>query len=430
MLTVTRDMILPTDHHRLLPAAAVVRPQPGRPLVQDGARRFAVPRAVSRRGRQRSSPSRRPPGSTSSPTATAASTSRSAASRGSSTRSSGWAASTATATPRAAGWRATACAPARSCGRCRRPISPASSRDKLTRGPLEYAALWQVAQRMTRPAGEVRRDLRAGAGLDAVERALRRRQGDDPRPLRHHERGVARAGRRRLPADPGRGAAAPQPTHPSRTAPTPISSSRPRRSTASSPASTPRSGCTPAGAIPTSSASTGRCRATSARCPICCSSTATCSPSNAPARDGQDLPLFKHIKTDKKIGIGVVNHCNTVVEPAEHVAGADPQGAGIHPQGAAGHHAPIAASAARACRGASRSTSAWRWSRAPTSSAASSACRKRGCARPIRSCGSRRADCVPPGRARIAAQVMPHDRRKEERNSVTTGTQGKLAGSS
>ena len=36
--------------------------------------------------------------------------------------------------------------------------------------------------------------------------------------------------------------------------------------------------------------------------------------------DGQDLHLFKHIKTDKKIGIGVVNHCNTVVEPAEHVA--------------------------------------------------------------------------------------------------------------
>ena len=36
--------------------------------------------------------------------------------------------------------------------------------------------------------------------------------------------------------------------------------------------------------------------------------------------DGQDLPLFKHIKTDKKIAIGVVNHCNTVVEPAEHVA--------------------------------------------------------------------------------------------------------------
>jgi len=36
--------------------------------------------------------------------------------------------------------------------------------------------------------------------------------------------------------------------------------------------------------------------------------------------DGRDLPLFGKYKTDKKIGIGVVNHCNTVVEPAEHVA--------------------------------------------------------------------------------------------------------------
>ena len=37
--------------------------------------------------------------------------------------------------------------------------------------------------------------------------------------------------------------------------------------------------------------------------------------------DGKDLPLFAKYKTDKKIGIGVVNHCNTVVEPPEHVAG-------------------------------------------------------------------------------------------------------------
>jgi 5-methyltetrahydropteroyltriglutamate--homocysteine methyltransferase len=36
--------------------------------------------------------------------------------------------------------------------------------------------------------------------------------------------------------------------------------------------------------------------------------------------DGKDLPLFAQYKTDKKIGIGVVSHCNTVVEPAEHVA--------------------------------------------------------------------------------------------------------------
>ena len=36
--------------------------------------------------------------------------------------------------------------------------------------------------------------------------------------------------------------------------------------------------------------------------------------------DGKDLHLFGKYRTDKKIGIGVVNHCNTVVEPAEHVA--------------------------------------------------------------------------------------------------------------
>ena len=39
------------------------------------------------------------------------------------------------------------------------------------------------------------------------------------------------------------------------------------------------------------------------------------------SNDGKDLPLFAKHKTDKKIGIGVVNHCNTVVEPPEHVAG-------------------------------------------------------------------------------------------------------------
>jgi len=37
--------------------------------------------------------------------------------------------------------------------------------------------------------------------------------------------------------------------------------------------------------------------------------------------DGRDLALFGKYKTDKKIGIGVVNHCNTVVEPPEYVAG-------------------------------------------------------------------------------------------------------------
>jgi 5-methyltetrahydropteroyltriglutamate--homocysteine methyltransferase len=44
--------------------------------------------------------------------------------------------------------------------------------------------------------------------------------------------------------------------------------------------------------------------------------TFECASSN-----GRDLPLFAKYPTDKKIGIGVVNHCNTVVEPPEHVAG-------------------------------------------------------------------------------------------------------------
>ena len=37
--------------------------------------------------------------------------------------------------------------------------------------------------------------------------------------------------------------------------------------------------------------------------------------------EGRDLKLFGQYKTDKKIGIGVVNHCITTVEPPEFVAG-------------------------------------------------------------------------------------------------------------
>ena len=37
--------------------------------------------------------------------------------------------------------------------------------------------------------------------------------------------------------------------------------------------------------------------------------------------EGRDLPLLGKYKTDKKIGIGVVNHCNTGVEPPEFIAG-------------------------------------------------------------------------------------------------------------
>jgi 5-methyltetrahydropteroyltriglutamate--homocysteine methyltransferase len=37
--------------------------------------------------------------------------------------------------------------------------------------------------------------------------------------------------------------------------------------------------------------------------------------------DGRDLPLFGRYKTDKKIGIGVISHTATTVEPPEYVAG-------------------------------------------------------------------------------------------------------------
>ena len=36
--------------------------------------------------------------------------------------------------------------------------------------------------------------------------------------------------------------------------------------------------------------------------------------------NGRDLPLSAKYPTDQEIGIGVVNHCNTGVEPPEHVA--------------------------------------------------------------------------------------------------------------
>jgi hypothetical protein len=39
------------------------------------------------------------------------------------------------------------------------------------------------------------------------------------------------------------------------------------------------------------------------------------------SNDGKDLPLFARHRTDKEIGVGVVDHCITTVEPAEHVAG-------------------------------------------------------------------------------------------------------------
>ena len=197
---------------------------------------------------------------------------------------------------------------------------PGVVREKLTRGPLEYAALWQVAQRLTD------RPVKFGAiCAPALASMLWNEFYDDDKAMILDLCDIMNAefrehGRRRLPADPGRGAAAPQPR--------PAGRHHRRRSrvpdrglqSPARPASTPRSGCIPAGAIRTSSACTGRCRATSARLPHLLQLNCDVLTIECASSDGQDLPLFKHIKTDKKIAIGVVNHCNTVVEPAEHVA--------------------------------------------------------------------------------------------------------------
>ena len=222
MLTVTRDMVLPT---------AITGSYP-RPLWYDAtwpadrssdARRFAVPRAVSRRGRGIIN-AQEAAGSTSSPTATAVSTWRSAASRGSSTRSSG---SAAYRPPRHLARLDIAPRPAPR----QDPVGGAgglSARRRPREADPRAARIHRaVAGRAAadRPAREIRRDLRPRRSPHAVERALPRRQGADPRSVRHHERRVPGAGRGRLPGDPGRGAAASRPRARSPTARTPISNS-------------------------------------------------------------------------------------------------------------------------------------------------------------------------------------------------------------
>ena len=67
-----------------------------------------------------------------------------------------------------------------------------------------------------RQPGQVRRDLRPRPRQHAVGRALPRRQGAGARSVRHHERRVQGIGGRRLPGDPGRGAAPSRPDDPAR----------------------------------------------------------------------------------------------------------------------------------------------------------------------------------------------------------------------
>ena len=104
--------------------------------------------------------------------------------------------------------------------------------------------------------------------------------------------------------------------------------------------------------------------------------------------DGQDLHLFKHIKTNKKIGIGVVNHCNTVVEPAEHVAALIRKALEYISK----EQLVISTDCGFGREGLSRRIAFYKCValvEGTISSAGSSACRKPACERPIRSYGSR-----------------------------------------
>ena len=255
--------------HRVVSAAVVVRCEPARPIVQGGTRRLAVSRAISRRSRRdhqraggggaRHRHRRRQP-----------------------LRSRGRRQVVVLLSDRAAGRHprppldlAGLDGPARAQARPY-PVGGAgglSAGGRHREADARAARIRRpVADRPApqRPAGQIRHDLRAGSREHAVERALCRRQGDGARPVRHHERRVARTRRRRLPGDPGRGAAPSRADDAAR-----LHRRRPRipdarPSTASSTASKPRSGPTPAGATPTSSASIGKYQATNERCRICC----------------------------------------------------------------------------------------------------------------------------------------------------------------
>src|SRR5882672_3611533 len=151
---------------------------------------------------------------------------------------------------------------------------PAVVKHRLTRGPLEYSALWKTAQRLTD------KPVKFGAiCAPALASMLWDEHYKDDKKLINELSDIMNAEFRELSAAgcPSFRSRSPRTTGARRgpIAPTPTSSSSRRRSTASSWASTRRSGYTRAGAIRTSSACTGRCRATSARCRTCSSSTAT-----------------------------------------------------------------------------------------------------------------------------------------------------------
>ena len=147
---------------------------------------------------------------------------------------------------------------------------PSVVTDKLTRGPWEYTALWQVAQRLTD------KPVKFGAiCAPALASMLWNEFYADDKAMILDLCDIMNAELRELAAAGCPLIQVEEPPHHGRslrpeTAPRRIWNSSPRRSTASSSAWMRRSGCTPAGAIRTSSASIGRCPATNAPCRICC----------------------------------------------------------------------------------------------------------------------------------------------------------------
>ena len=128
---------------------------------------------------------------------------------------------------------------------------PAIVAEKLSRGPLEYAALWQVAQRLTdKPVkfGTICAPVLASMLWNSHYRDNREMILDLCDIMNAELKELVAAGCRVIQLE-----------------------------------ETPRFGFIPAGAIPTSSGSIGRCRAMSGRCLTCCGSTPTSSPSSAAA---------------------------------------------------------------------------------------------------------------------------------------------------
>ena len=182
--------------HRVVPAAVVVRCEPARAVVQGRTRRLAVPRAISRCGRrhhQRAGGGRsrhrhrwrqplRPRG-------------RRQVVVFLSDRATG-------RDPRPSRYLARLDGPPRAPARPY-PVGGAgglSTCDRHRETDARAARIRRpVADRPApqRPPGQVRHDLRAGAGEHAVEPALPRRPGDGARPVRYHECRIARARRRR-----------------------------------------------------------------------------------------------------------------------------------------------------------------------------------------------------------------------------------------